>query len=321
MHYLANFNFEEKFQLGAGVNFFRLVPNDKKLSTKPYRYEIESQASIGCNTSHPFERANIYVSGATRVDLDDSNPADSLLINNPDFAKSKEITVCYDDETSAPYHIVGGDTTFLSHRGTKVIFNFAWDIQKTFFQDNELLGENDLKLYGELGIIGLNTSEAYNTLYGKITQRMPVMVGLNIPALGFLDHLSLEVEYYGSPFRNDTRRLQPSNSVVQSVLPVSNKDLQRTPTEITDSAGTRLVYIANQDTIPFSDVDVQKNITSDNIKWSLHGAKTIQDHFVVSFQIASDHFRPYGTATSPTYETAFTRFWDCYWMAKIAYFF
>lgn len=208
------------------------------------------------------------------------------------------------------------NTTVMSFKGTKVMATVSLD-PKAFFGGDGIFGAEDLMLYAEVAVIGLDQSKAYNAIYGGLGKRMPVMVGFNLPMFGFLDHLSLEAEWYRAPFRDDlTRYLSGSHVKPASPIPVSNGYLggapDRTdPTKLADSQ------------MPWADADVNKPITKDDFKWSLHGARIIQNHFKVSFQVANDHFRPGGPATSssPSYEAILTTPKDWYWMTKVAYFF
>jgi hypothetical protein len=188
-----------------------------------------------------------------------------------------------------------GDTTFISFRGVKLMADVAFD-PKPLIGSPGSLGAEDLKLYGEVALLGIENDKAHKEIYGDYLHRMPVMVGFNIPAFRYLDVLSLEVEWYGARFRDDLWRYQTGRSYYPSPLPVSNPDV-------------------------ISTVDVEKNVDRDNWKWSLYGARTIQQHFKVSVQVANDHFRPGGVVGNPSQEAILSTPKDWYWMGKIAYFF
>ena len=183
---------------------------------------------------------------------------------------------------------VSHDTTFLSFAGTKIMANFSFD-PKAFFSSARL-GQEDLRLYGEVAVLGLNTSAAYNAVYGDLGRRMPVMFGFNFPMFRLLDHLSLEVEWYGARFKDDLSRYQASTGNFYSPLPVANQ------------AGL--------------------NLSRDDWKWSLHAEKNY-GQLRFSAQVADDHSRPGGTLTSPSSEWGafFVTPKDWYWMAKAGYFF
>ncbi len=208
------------------------------------------------------------------------------------LAIENRLTSPSNPEQERPYvDTATNDTTYISYRGTKLMADFSFD-PKLLFGGSDLLGPEDCKLYGEAALIGLNNSAAYRAIYGPLSHRMPVMMGFNVPAFNFLDHLALEVEWYGATFRDDL--------INYVIVPFgASKALTPVPVASTHVSGTR-----------------------DNWKWSLHGAKTIQKHLRLSFQVANDHFRPGGsTYLNPTGEVALSTPKDWYWMTKIAYFF
>jgi hypothetical protein len=116
---------------------------------------------------------------------------------------------------------------------------------------------------------------------------MPVMIGFNFPMFKLLDHLSLEVEWYGSHVKDDLARQQASTGNFFSPIPV-------TPGTV--------------------------NVARDDWKWSLHAERKIGP-FRISAQAANDHSRPGGTLTSPSseWEAFFVTPKDWYWMAKVGY--
>jgi hypothetical protein len=189
------------------------------------------------------------------------------------------------------------DTTELLFNGTKLMADFEFD-PKPLFGSPESLGPEDFKLYGELAVMGLDYGKAYKAVYGGLAERMPLMIGFNLPAFKLLDHASLEVEWYGAKFRDDTWRQQPD-------LDRIDRPLSPIPNDISAPG------------------EPPKTYSRDNLKWAFHVARTIEGHFKVSGQVANDHFRPLGIAarTAPTYEVATSTPKDWYWMAKIAYFF
>jgi hypothetical protein len=245
--YIGKAKVSEFFTFGLGVNFFRLLPNDSKISHHPFDPVTEKPDDEAAN---PWQREFIYVD------------------------------------------TVGGkrDTTFFGFDGTKVMADFEFD-PKPLFGSPAMFGPEDLKLYGEAAVMGLNFDKAHTAVYGSLANRVPVMLGFNFPVFGYLDHLALEVEWYGAKFRDDLWRLEPDSD-----RPISP--------------------------IPFDYSNVMKTYSRDNFKWALHASRTIQGHIKISGQVANDHYRPFGTAGSRTsYEVATSTPADWYWMAKIAYFF
>jgi hypothetical protein len=243
--YIASMKFGDAFRIGAGVNFYHILPIESRI-TNP-----DSAAYDGSDQSFDFNG--------------DPNSRTWTYVDT-----------------------VAHDTTFLSFSGTKVMANAAFD-PKAFF-DAPIFGKEDLKLYGEVALIGMDMSAPYKAIYGGYMQRMPVMVGFNIPTFKLLDHLSLETEWYGAKFKDDLARYQSTTGAYHSPLPVVNKN--------------------------------KMNLSRDDWKWSLHGQKTI-GQIRISMQAANDHSRSGGTLTSPAseWESFFVQPDDWYWMAKVGFFF
>jgi hypothetical protein len=207
-------------------------------------------------------------------------------------------------------HPAAPDTIQLSAKGIKLMVNGMVDM-KAVFGGMESLGPEDLKVYGEVGVIGLgglfrddihfgsapkyrkNSKRAYEDLYGPISQRMPKMIGLNLPTFKLLDRLAVEVEHYGAPFKDDITKLTSHTS-------------------------------SNEKSVAPQDPD--SAISGDDIRWSVYAARVIRNHIKVSLQVASDHYRPglfvgYGDNAPPSTEAVLYRPEDWYLMTKVAYFF
>jgi len=185
------------------------------------------------------------------------------------------------------------DSAYVAFRGVKLMGNFAFD-PKVLIGGMGSLGPEDLKLYGEVAVLGLDRDRAHDDLYGPITKRMPMMVGFNLPAFGYLDRLNVEAEYYGAPWVDD-------------------------PTIFEHSRSSRLTPIPKRSAL-------DTNTTKDNIKWSIYASKTLSGHVKISAQAASDHYRPgifagYGEGAPPKNEVPFLSPAEWYWMTKIAFFF
>lgn len=216
--------------------------------------------------------------------------------------------VPYDSRLEKPGRIMGdngrsidtanGDTTFFySHQGKKVMGLFSLDFKNLF--GIESMGQNDLKLYGEGAILGI---ENQGKLYSDIKQRMPVMVGFNFPTWGILDFLSIEVERYTSPYRNDMANLGALNGVADWTV-----KQRPTPAPVPVN-------------IPYADS------TNDNLKWSIYLEKIVANHVQFIGQVANDHYRPRPVATGLInaeggLAAAMTAKRDWYFMFRVGYFF
>jgi hypothetical protein len=165
------------------------------------------------------------------------------------------------DETR---YLNGTDTSrYYTFRGTKVMSRFSFDPKK-LLPRIDMFGEHDLKIYGEAALLGVrNYGVALHSpvWYNSILERIPVMLGFNLPACRILDVLSVEGEWWGNRYPNSME------GIVTNGLPLPF--LQGTKT-----------------------VDSMK-YKNDNLKWSVFGAKTFARYFRASFQAASDHMRTF----------------------------
>jgi hypothetical protein len=191
-----------------------------------------------------------------------------------------------------------GDTLFYTHQGIKLMAMFNLDLKRLWGDES---ASRDWELYGEAAVLG---TKNYGSVYKNINQRIPVMAGFNFPTFGLLDFLSLEVEWYGSPYRNDLANIGNLNNVADWT--------ELTPVRPTPS--------------PVPVKAVYPDSTRDNFKWSLNMEKTVLNHVRFITQVANDHYRPRPMATGSIRAkggtaTAFTSPQDWYLMFRVGYFF
>ena len=262
--------------LGAGANFYRLIPYNSKLMA-------------------PGKDTTLFKGSARRpyIEVDTTNP-------------------------------LKPDTTFFTHQGTKVVGTMSLDI-KSLLGIGESWHPDDMKLYAEGGVIGVTN---YGKAYGKIGERIPIMVGFNFPTFGLLDHLSFEVEHYGAKYRNDLTLVGNNNVVadwtiqehpIPSPKPPSNADYSiDTAGYFVKSTGEK-VYVRGT-------ASDKENVTKDDIKWSIYVDKVVAKHVQFVAQVANDHYRPRPTASNVIKSEggtaeAFASPKDWYFMLRVGYFF
>jgi hypothetical protein len=143
-----------------------------------------------------------------------------------------------------------------------------------------------------------------------------------------LNHLSLEVEYYGAKYRNDLAMVGNNNTVadwtimdhaIPSPKPVSNADYG------IDSAGYFRKSSGDSTYVRGTAMD-KDNVTKDNLKWSLYVDKVVAGHIQFVGQVANDHYRPRPTASGVIHSEggtaeAFASPKDWYFMLRVGYFF
>jgi len=191
------------------------------------------------------------------------------------------------------------DTTLYTFRGTKVMGRATIDIKaaiESFAGDLNLFGSEDMKLYGEAAVLGVQN---YPGWYEKISDRIPIMAGFNIPAFKVLDVFSVELEYFKNPYWNSQEFIWKAQS----------------PVPYTGSA-------AGSNFLNWNDSLAK---TNDDLKWSIYASKKINKVLRVSAQVASDRTpRNWYTPGPPSfvkYTDMVPRSWDWYYMARLSYYF
>ena len=151
----------------------------------------------------------------------------------------------------------------------------------------ELLGNEDLKLYGEIAVIG---TQDYSYYYDNISKRMPIMLGFYFPTFKVFDMLNVEFEHYSCPF---------ITSYYNQVTPVS-----------TGSGSTVC--------LPIPTAMSSEDINAIAWKWSVYIKKTVTPGVAVTLQLARDHFRPNYDDGYPAYAEALVKLNQWQWILKLS---
>lgn len=199
-----------------------------------------------------------------------------------------------------------GDTGYYTVRGTKLMGRLCFDpkvVLNVLGISIDFFGSEDLKLYGEALVLGLESYPANDSInpvtgrtqpkrniwgYDSLKNKIPLIFGLNIPTFKILNVLALEFEWYGSPYPNSYyNRL---GAGVHQGFPVPD-ELKRP----IDYAGI------------------------DNWKWSIYAKKTfLDDHVGCVFQVARDHIRNLSMINEAyNYEEALSTPDQFWWMVKL----
>jgi hypothetical protein len=235
--------------------------------------DISLSYLIGYTTPKPFFDFSSGISFFHMI------PFDRNRTTPPDSRTYQALTMFVDSVTH--------DTTRYTFKGTKVAARATIDLKYLF--NSEIFGKNDLKLYGESAILGLKD---YPGWYNNIFERMPIMIGFNIPAFKLLDVLAAEVEYYPMPYQNSYHLLWKSSSPVPDFNLYAGKNY-------------------------YSD---WKPKTDDDWKWSVYASKKIKN-IRLSGQIASDHSSRAPYLIYKTYTEMVPRTKDWYYLLRCSFFF
>ena len=139
----------------------------------------------------------------------------------------------------------------------------------------------------------------YPVFYENVTDRMPVMMGVNVPTFGVFDVLAVQAEYFRTPWLNNT-------------YSIAEGDGQRVfNTPYLPGGGDEV--LAGR---------VYEDARRDDWKWSVMARKSV-GRLTLSAQVARDHLRLpsseyfYGPQYDPNEVTAFPDAW--YWATQVSW--
>ncbi|GEM_PF-1840250 len=144
-------------------------------------------------------------------------------------------------------------------------------------------------IYGEAAVLGLKSDTLY---YKNIRERMPMMVGVDLPTHGWLDVLSFEQEYFPNPYYEKKYQLQENKF---TPLPSFVQDQEYGRKNLPDVSGH-------------------------DWRWSANAERSLNPWIKLKMRVASDHLRllnwsgdyeggmPFASKTS-----------DWYWLARIEF--
>jgi hypothetical protein len=134
------------------------------------------------------------------------------------------------------YKTSSGHLDTISWGGTKAVARLSLD-PKGFLPSgvSDIFGKDDGKIYGEAAILGLKSFSAYrdstnplngqpvpgyyvldgsNNYYADIGQRIPIMLGFNLPTFKVMDYVSGELEWFGWPYSPSLYDLENFNDIL-----------------------------------------------------------------------------------------------------------
>ena len=256
--------------LGAGVNFKRLIQvTPKKTSVK----------ALG---NSYFQKGGVWYSGEARNYINPSvfltaladsayakNTAADTVRGNAYAAQSATLSAIADSLAAggpwidAATGLVPG-AKYYTPAGTLLTARASIDFKKLFTSD--MFSAQDLRLYSEVAVLGI---ENYPVFYEKISERIPVMVGFNVPSFRLLDLLSVQFEYFNSPNLNNTYTVGQKNWAIP--------------------------FIPENGEPEFSEKAFNDLTTKDNYAWSILLRKQVLSKLTLNAQFARDHMRTIGT--------------------------
>ncbi|MBN1757280.1 MAG: hypothetical protein JW863_03125 [Chitinispirillaceae bacterium] len=205
--------------------------------------------------------------------------------------------------------IEGNDTTFYTFRGTKLMGRFTLNPQGFF--KSSLFGPEDLKIYGEVALLGVKN---YKGWFENRRERVPRMIGFNFPAFKVLDVLSLQLQYFPNPYYNTWDNVWKN--------------------------GTPIPYTGVRYSRPYEEwkADTSLLIDNDDWKWSIYMSRKIGKRLRLSLLFANDDTKKTSYMPPPPAQSRYIdmmgQTWmedekgnerfgivkDWYWMAKMMFY-
>jgi hypothetical protein len=170
------------------------IPSAALSLTDMFSYTLKDFLTLGAG----FMFDNFYDATGLADGTFEDNGTGSL--GNGYYFVLKDGSIAYPSNPPAAELIA--DTAHYTFQGQKVMARAALNLGK-ILPENQVLSEQDLRLYGEAILMGVKDYPGY---YDKIENRIAYMIGFNVPTFRLLDVLSLEYEYCKNPYTSSTSR-------------------------------------------------------------------------------------------------------------------
>jgi hypothetical protein len=266
---INNFDYAQARLAGLKVtsNLFGMLHQDLLLTMEtdyPPFFDLNAGYIVSCDF------AKILQLGAGGM-YQSLIPANSNLTTPRDENNNGYLLNPVYNDTTGTY---SGTIAYYTYAGLKLMARFSFDPKRLFntsTDDFGILGQEDLKIYGEGAILGVENYPAskistnpnpwgYDTLLHKI----PLMAGFNIPAFKLLDVLTAEVEWYGCTYPNNDQYKGEQEPFPVPVSPSANSGVG---------------------------VSAFNYAVTDNWKWAVYAKKSFKCGAYLVGQVARDHIR------------------------------
>lgn len=342
---LTNFDFPMTRELGAHVTG-RWVPSsiiefegDVLFTTESNHFPPGDFSLAMLPKVSFFDGIFDIQGGALLSRLFSINPLRTTKHDTRSVYKIDSISAGVDPNTGLP--IMRYDSSFFTFSGTKLMGRFSLDPLKAMKRETDatqILWKDDLKLYGETTIIGLknypiNLAKTY--AYDSLIQRMPIMLGINLPTHQFTSNCLIPGILGWGLEPNSKRKIMKGGIFGAAGLVwgaaswlgdrylgwKSRLDLIAFEWEYFGWKYADDYTKVFDDMLPIpSERMPGVNYSADDLKWSLYMKKDFLDVFSFRLQLARDHMRPICNDTKAENKAAVLISPDhWYWTAKIFY--
>lgn len=271
-------------EVGAGISFHRWLP------IQPSRENVDNPSNTYVEIDN-FPRykdpaTGSLTSGTTTL-KEMENHVGSLVdsLGNPVVSQS------VDADGNTIFIRTGSTDTLRIRKSQRLTFQAVKVMGRASVDLATLLDlpatAGSFKVFGEVALLGIGNQPYY---YEKRSERMPVMLGVDLPTFGILDRLTFQVEYLKNPYA-DNNYQQFNNNIP-------------TPT------------LAGDDVYDYARRRDDGQYEKDDIKWSAQLKKSVVPGLDIYLQVANDHFRVQDVTAQPSYIPLTQRPSDWYYMLR-----
>jgi len=266
--YVATFKIGKALELGAGVNLRHFIPIKPSATTpradKSTYVEIPKFPAFPAldSTQGAFAGGTLKAMKNQVTQFLDSTGAP--LVSVQEDAQGKTIYV-KDNHDGTFDTLTANVETRLTFKAIELMGRFSLNLGSLFGMEEAASGP--FKIFAEAALLGVENQPYY---FENRSERIPIMMGINIPTFKVLDLVSVQAEYFKSPW--------PDNNfnVFHDGLPVP--DL---PPTAAGNSGPGL----------YESRKAAGFYKKDDLKWSIMLQKTLVPGWLMDLQIANDHFR------------------------------
>ncbi|MEO7427634.1 MAG: hypothetical protein ABI036_20790 [Fibrobacteria bacterium] len=295
---VASYNLLGLVEIGAGAVFSHLIAWDEKAVTP----KLRSNSYTGSNTSGQ----RLPVSDWNKPGLESTDtlivqPGDPRLTTGtvdpntrPDLT-AKGLPVKY--YTAAENGTPNSQLEYYTFRGTKVMGRIA----VTPFTIGD--AAKKVSLYSEVNLLGV---QDYPFFYEKKSERMPIMIGANIPLPGGYE-VTAEAEHYKNKFQNNV------HTVYEFVVP-QWEESQSSFFEPARDANGSPIPDGNGGFVPST--TPRDSHENGEWFWNFEAKKTFYDHITFTGKVAHDFLRLYNFFGNPSSNPVFEHNYGWYFAFK-----
>jgi len=279
-------------EVGAGVNFMRILPVDPDRTLRKEKgnsyFSRGGRHYVGDEAYYAQQKSFWETKQTKAQEAGDAAAAADYGARAASFQADVDSLAAWTDPVTG--QIPG--SKYFTPAGTLVMGRISLDPKK--FLGSARLKKDDLRLYAEAAVLGWNN---YPVFYENRGDRIPLMVGFNVPTFGLFDKVALQIERFTSPFMNNS-------------YPLGGKNYA---TPYYPSGGEPL----------FSKDEYNDLSKEDDWAWSVLVQRSLFHGVTLSAQFARDHLRTvgtdwfYGSRLEPTEDLH--RLSDWYWMVQLSW--